>query len=136
MALALILAVVGVAVFVLGPTGELPAMAVQKTTAALRSYGVPAWLADTGLWSFLYNVVLFVPVAFVGALLWQRVPVLVWVALGFLGSLGIEGVQALFLSGRDAQVQDLLSNTLGAALGAALGRLAWLVVRRVRSPRR
>ena len=133
MVLALVMAVVGVAVLVLGPEGDLPNAAVSTTTSVLRSVGFPDWFADTQLWSFLYNVALFVPVAFACALLWQRVPVLVWMAIGFLGSLGIEGIQALFLVGRNAQAQDLVSNTLGAGLGAMLARLAAAIGRHARS---
>jgi glycopeptide antibiotics resistance protein len=127
---ALVAAAVGIGVFVLGPTGELPTRAVDATSAALDGLGLPGWATANALWEFLYNVLLFVPVALVGALLWRQVRLRVWTALGFAASLLIETLQAVVLTGRTPQVSDLVANTLGAFVGAALGRVAWRLLRR------
>jgi glycopeptide antibiotics resistance protein len=41
-----------------------------------------------------------------------------WVLIGLLVTAGIETLQGVFLRGRDAQLHDLVANTLGAALGS------------------
>lgn len=128
--LALVVGTLGVAFFVLGPTGEVPMRAVMKTSRVLGKLGFPAWATSNDLWAFVYNIALFVPVVCVCALLWRRVPVTAWVGLGFLGSLAIETVQALFLAGRTPEVQDLVANTSGALVGAILARLAWWLLHR------
>ena len=115
----------GVAIFVLGPTGDLATRAVNGTSSALTEAGLPRWVTEPGAWEFVYNIALFVPVAAVCATLWPRVPVLGWTLLGLLGSVAIEVVQALVLPGRTSEIEDLAANTLGALLGAALARWAW-----------
>jgi hypothetical protein len=125
---ALVIGLTGVAIFVLGPTGELPVRVVRKTSSVLADLGLPAWVVDWSVWEGVYNIALFVPVAFAGALLWRKVPVTVWVAVGFLASLAIESVQAVFLSGRSPQLKDLVTNTAGALVGALLARLAGRVL--------
>jgi glycopeptide antibiotics resistance protein len=127
---ALVAAAVGIGVFVLGPTGALPTQAVEATSAALDGLGLPGWATASALWEFLYNVLLFVPVAFVGALLWRRVSLRAWTALGFAASLLIETIQAVVLPDRSTEVRDLVANTLGALVGAALGRVAWRLLHR------
>ena len=65
---------------------------------------------------FVLNVILFVPGGVLLVMLGLR-----WfqaAALGLLGSLGIEAVQYLSGSGRTADVNDVVSNTLGCLLGA------------------
>jgi uncharacterized membrane protein len=128
--LALVLGALGVGVFVLGPTGHLPSEVVMQTHEALARLGLPSWLSAPPLWGFVYNVALFVPVAFVCATLWRGVPVWGWTGLGLLGSLAIEGVQALFLEGRSPEIRDLVANTLGALVGALLARMAWQLFHR------
>jgi VanZ like family len=66
------------------------------------------------------NLLLFMPMAAGLALLgwpWSRV-----VALCALVSLGVESVQFAAQTGRDASLSDLLTNTTGSALAAALAR--------------
>ena len=77
---------------------------------------------DEGLQDFVANVALFLPfgVALVLSGLRAR-------SAAFIGgccSMAIELVQARFLPNRDAAVSDVVANTVGAALGAALV-VAW-----------
>lgn len=118
---ALLVAVTAAVVLVFTPTSALPNAVITRTSGFLKEQGAPHWLVRPGLWEFSYNVLLFIPPALACVLLWPRVPVWIWVALGLLASTGIEGVQALFLAGREAQARDVVSNTLGAGVGAALG---------------
>ena len=65
------------------------------------------------------NVALFVPLGIslrlMGMRTWQCVVV------AFATSLGVEAAQATLVAGRDPSVSDLLTNTSGGLLGAALG---------------
>ena len=74
----------------------------------------------------MLNVLLFVPFGFFARLRWGAA----WRAVGaaFLLSFCIEAVQ-LFVPGRETGLSDLLANTLGAALGAALALrpASWLL---------
>jgi len=90
----------------------------------------PLWCilcGSQGSLDFLFNVVLFAPLGAGLAIIGMRP--LVVVLAGVVLTLGIETTQALALVGRDPSVGDLLANTLGAWLGASLGRTWtwWLV---------
>lgn len=72
------------------------------------------------------NVILFIPLGLLGALL---VPVRRWglaALAGLTTSAAIETIQFLLLSQRTASLRDVATNTLGALLGAAAVRLALL----------
>jgi hypothetical protein len=70
---------------------------------------------ERGLSDFLANVILFAPLGVALALgkrkFWQAV------LLGFLFSIFIETAQWRLVSGRDASIGDLVSNTTGAVVG-------------------
>lgn len=72
----------------------------------------------------LGNIALFVPLGMLTVMLWRHTarPVLRTVLAGLLFSLLIETTQFLFALGR-TDIDDLLLNTLGAAVGAGLGVL-------------
>lgn len=86
----------------------------------LHAVGVVSRLISFGLIEWLSNVVMFLPVGFLLAIV---VPLRRrwWVvAAGALLSIGIELVQGAFLPERVASVNDVLANTTGAALGVLL----------------
>jgi glycopeptide antibiotics resistance protein len=115
---ALALAVVVGAFLVFQPSAATSSGAIQYLARHIADLGIPyRWASDVV--GFSLNVALFVPGAAAAALLWRRVRWWQWVLVGFLVSAGIEAVQGLFFASRDAEVQDLVSNTLGAALGSA-----------------
>lgn len=66
------------------------------------------------------NIVLFLPLGVLLALLMSRSQRYLVMPIGFLVSVGIESGQALFLPGRTPSVDDILSNTAGACLGLVL----------------
>ncbi len=73
---------------------------------------------SSGLRDFLLNILLFVPL---GCLLYRvGLPALRVLLFGFGLSLLIETIQFILPIGRDASLSDVLSNSLGAGLGAAL----------------
>jgi len=85
----------------------------------LHRHGLPAWIN----YSFVEasaNVVLFMPVGLAAAL---SFPSKRWWQIGAFGLLVsgcIELGQLLFLQDRFAAVSDVITNTIGAVLGAAL----------------
>lgn len=65
------------------------------------------------------NILLFVPFGMMLPVLFLRLPRILVVPLGLLGSVCIEGVQYLTRLGM-ADVDDLINNTIGALLGLIL----------------
>ena len=112
-----------VAWIVFWPSAEIAESSVAFLEAALRRLGAPAWVS-TGVVEFGTNVLLFVPLSFLGTWLRPRWGVLRWSMVGLLASVGIELAQLLLLNDRSAEAIDLLANTLGATCGAVLAR--WL----------
>jgi hypothetical protein len=90
----------------------------------------PIWClvcGDLGLLDVLLNILLFIPLGAGLRLLgrsWRQVTL-----LGAALSFAIETAQYFAISGRDASLGDLLTNTAGAALGAMLAASwrVWLV---------
>jgi len=102
--------------------------------ARLHAVGLPPWV-DYGTVEFSANVVYFVPLGLLVVLLAGGGSWRLATALGFGVSVVIEVAQDLFLPARVASVDDVLSNTAGACLGALLGvlTLAWMARRRMRT---
>ena len=85
---------------------------------------------DYAVWEFIANIVLFLPVGVLWVLWVQQSTArsLSWwwaAPIGLTLSAIIEATQALVLPDRFADVRDLIANTLGSAIGAAL--TAWLI---------
>ncbi|WP_345799964.1 VanZ family protein [Microbacterium sp. AZCO] len=100
---------------------------VKRSLDALHAQGVALWI-DFLTIEFLANVAMFVPLGLLTALLLRRRwPLLV---IGTAASAFIELWQALFLPERYPDWRDLVSNTIGFLLGAAMA----VVVERVRHP--
>ena len=76
---------------------------------------------DLGLLDIILNVLLFVPLGIGLGLLrgWRTA-----IGIGLVTSLIIELTQLHLIAGRDASLRDVVTNTLGAALGAGLV-LSW-----------
>lgn len=82
----------------------------------------------SGWIEFLANVVLFLPMGFLLTLLLRRA--CVGTILSVLVSIAVEIAQ-LHIPDRQSSLRDVVSNTIGAVLGAFV---AWLIIRR--RPRR
>ena len=111
-------ALAGVGVLLLLPTSALPSELMWLVVNALRSAGAPGWLADVVLWERVLNVLLFVPLGVLGALVRPQWPLSRWVVLGVVLSGALEAVQAT-MPGRDASLVDVLANAAGLVVGAA-----------------
>lgn len=113
-----------VALVVFQPAPELAVGSVGVLQQALESVGAPAQLLNAYRVEFMLNTVLFMPLPFLGTLVFPRVRWSEWVVVAFVASAGIEFTQALVLDARSATFVDVVSNTLGALLGAVLGLFA------------
>jgi hypothetical protein len=89
---------------------------------AAASQLTPLWClvcGDYGGVDVVCNVLLFIPLAIGLRLLGVRVGGVV--AIGSLASLAIETLQLTVITGRDASLSDLLTNSLGSWIGALVG---------------
>jgi glycopeptide antibiotics resistance protein len=73
---------------------------------------------------FGLNMLAFVPLSFLGTMVWPRLTWRDWTAIGFVASFLVEVVQAVALDARSATHADVVANTLGTLIGALLGLLA------------
>ena len=102
----------------------LPILATGWVTVGhdlLMRVGAPPW-TTAGVVEWIWNVAMFVPLTLLGTFVAPRVNVPQWVSAGFLTCLLIEVVQLLVLPDRSASLVDISANTLGAFVGALLGR--------------
>ena len=114
----------------LSPSAGGPSWLVNQVAATAAAVGVPPALVAPDRVEFLLNVAAFVPVSLLGSLLWPRLSWRDWTAGGFVASFLVELVQAVALDGRSATHADIVSNTMGALIGAVLG--GWLMLARQR----
>jgi len=90
----------------------------EVTTGCQIAWSLPTFSGPESL----ANITLFIPFALLAAVAWRRP----WLA-GLAGvglSMGIETAQALLPSiGRSCDSQDIIANSIGAALGAVLAAI-------------
>lgn len=99
------------------PDPGLPSGAITRVVELATRLGVTV---DSTHVEFALNIVMLVPLSLIGGLLFQRLRVTDWTAIGFGASLAIEVVQRLVLPTRSGSSRDIVANTLGSFLGAAL----------------
>jgi glycopeptide antibiotics resistance protein len=119
---------VAVAYLVWTPQPAVPSGAVTDLTSLLNHLGLGV---TTNPVEFGLNVLLFVPMSLLGSLLLPRLRVPDWVMVGFVASFVVEVVQRVLLPDRFGSTRDIVSNTLGALVGAVL---AWGLARWTRLP--
>ncbi|KRE97284.1 hypothetical protein ASG76_00705 [Nocardioides sp. Soil774] len=119
--LALAAWIVVLAVTLLSPSAAGPTLLVETTSHILARAGVPESLTAASRVEFGLNVAAFVPVSLLGIPVWPRLSWRDWTATGFVASFFVEVVQAVWLDGRSATNTDVVANTLGTLVGAALG---------------
>ena len=115
----LLLYVSALAFVLLIPDSGTPATLLTRTSGTARSVGVPEAFLVPYRWEFFANVLIVVPATILASVVWRTRDWTFWTAYGFVGSLGVETVQA-FLPGRSATYVDVVANTLGALTGAVI----------------
>lgn len=81
---------------------------------------------------FVANILMVVPVGFFLAVIWRRFWLVI--ALLIVCATVVEILQ-LVIPGRTASLRDVVANSVGAAVGVAVGRLATRRARRARTRR-
>lgn len=120
-------------VFVLfNPSADVPSTSITWLSEAGTWLHLPAALVLPVRVEFVTNVLIIMPVPFIGSLLRPQLGWRDWTAFGFLGSGLVELCQGLFLADRSATYSDVVANTGGAFAGA----VAFAVVMRVLAGRR
>ena len=109
-------AIVLFAVFWPAPIDQGFSASIDKVLDVMHRNGVPEWFGYNKL-EFSANVLMFVPLGFLAALL---LPARVWwlallICPGL--SIAIELTQATFLAARFATATDVVANTIGAVVG-------------------
>ena len=91
---------------------------INRVLAVMHNNGVPGWFGYNKL-EFSANILMFVPLGFLIAML---LPGRVWwlaVLICPALSMCIELAQSTFLAARFATISDVISNSLGGAIGTA-----------------
>lgn len=120
-----------VAYLVWSTSPAMPGTTISRAVELAASLGIDV---STSQIEFTLNVVMLVPLSLIGGLLFRRLRVADWTTIGFGASLMIEVVQRLALPTRSGSSRDVVANTLGAFLGAALLVLALGIVAQHRHP--
>ena len=130
-AAAVVAVLLAVAVVTLGPPGPV-ADARRAVTAVVEGLAAP-WpgTVQRAQVEFVANVLLFVPVGALAALVLRRRSPLLPLALGAAGSVLVELAQTV-LPGRVPDLADVAANTAGTAAGVALTTVVLALARRPR----
>ena len=108
----------------LNPSGDVPSSSVSWLSGIATRMGVPAQLAEPSRVEFIANVLILVPLSFLGSALLPRLTWRDWTAYAFVLSGCVEMVQAVVFPARSATFKDVVANTSGALLGAIAFTLA------------
>ncbi len=119
---------------VFSPVATAPSTAIDKLMFWFRWMLGIEGVTPSDL-EFVLNVVMFVPLTLLGTFLVPRLRAWAWLVVGFAATCSIEYVQLRFLPERTGSTRDLVSNTLGAAVGLVLATLVRVDLRAARRRR-
>ena len=98
----------------------------ESTLDLVPGADITAAFGDGSLWQVIGNLLLLCPLGALLPLRVRRLRALLRIALAALAaSVLVEGTQYLIHTGRVTSTDDVLLNTVGATLGAALSRRGW-----------
>ncbi len=121
-------------VVLLSPSSEVQSSLVAHGAHALQVFLPDTWVNFTRV-EVLMNLAIIAPVTFLGSILWPRLRWQDWTAYGFLGSIGVELFQGIFLPHRSASFSDIVANGAGALVGALLHLVVMPAATRPKEPR-
>ena len=108
----------------LAPSADVPSSSVMWLADTGTRLGLPEPLVVPSRVEFIANVLVLMPVSFLGSVLLPRLDWRAWTAYGFVLSGTVEMAQALLLPARSATFKDVVANTSGALVGAVAFTLA------------
>lgn len=129
----LVVYLVLLAIALLAPTNTDQSSMVSWLSDWLIRFGVSPRVVSFPRMEFVMNVAIIAPATFLASMLWPRWTWRDWTAAGFVASGVVELTQAALLPHRDGSFSDIVANTLGAMLGAALSVGVRSLARRARS---
>lgn len=115
------------AVALFSPTSTVQSSLVYDVSRLLHQLGAPWQWVTFKRMEVVMNAVIVAPVPFLCVLIFRRLRWQDCVAYAFVGSALVELFQGVALPHRHASFSDIVANTCGGLLGAALG----VLVRRV-----
>jgi glycopeptide antibiotics resistance protein len=89
---------------------------IDRLLDAAHAHGIPHFV-NYNFIEFAANIMFFVPVGFLGGLLFSYRMWWLAIVFGALLSAGVEIAQGLFLPGRVSSPADVVANTTGAVVG-------------------
>lgn len=107
-----------------------PFASIDDIAQAVRTKGIPGFLASGAFLQVFFNVVLFVPVGFLAHQILRRHRVIGAIGIGVALTFMVELTQGTGVFGvypcpyRLADVDDLITNTMGAVIGVAVSGVA------------
>jgi VanZ family protein len=116
----------------LNPSADVPSNSVAWLAEVAASTGLPGPLVEPSRVEFIANVLILIPLSFLGSALLPLLSWRDWAAYGFVLSGSVELAQALLLPARSATFADVVANTSGALLGAVAFPLAVRAYERLR----
>ena len=108
----------------LTPSADVPSSSVTWLAEMGTRLGLPGPLVVPSRVEFIANVLILMPLSFLGSALLPRLTWRDWTAYAFALSGAVETVQALLFPDRSATFKDVVANTSGALLGAVAFTLA------------
>ena len=104
------------------PIGDRAFSLLGRLVAILQGHPRTDWVGYS-LVEFVANIVVFVPLGLLVALIVGRRHWLMVIMTGLLASCWIELAQGIWIGDRVADARDIASNTLGTALGVVIALL-------------
>lgn len=117
---ALAIYAVFLAVVLLSPSSGAQSTSVSWFADVLRAFGTPDSMVTAGRAEFVANALILMPVSALGSLVLPTTGWRDWTAWAFVIASGVELAQGLLLPARSATMIDIVANTLGGLLGAAV----------------
>jgi glycopeptide antibiotics resistance protein len=114
------------------PVGDRAFSLLGRLVAVLQGHERTDWVGYS-LVEFVANIVVFVPLGLLVALIVGRRHWLMVIMTGLLASCWIELAQGIWIGDRVADARDIASNTIGTALGVVIALLVtWPAAQRDR----
>ena len=127
LALALCLLALMLVTLTPSPVDQPFAQLLERVIAELHERGLPQFIGYNKI-EFAANIVMFIPIGFLTTLLLPSRFAWAAILISPLLSASLEGAQLVFLPARYASLLDIIANSTGGFLGAAIAALLRMTV--------